>query len=163
MQPLFRKNAVDQISSPEQLNDYVRVPSRGVWLALMSILLLVSSFLVWGMLGRIQTKLGVVAYAQDGAVSCFLTQEAYEAISSGAVSVFIGGREYALDKASIKAVDGGALRARYAGNEALLGALNPAEGTPLYQAETRVPDGPDGMADAQIVIRSVSPLSFAFD
>ena len=37
---IFRKESLDQISSPEQLNDYLRVTNPAVWLVLTAVILL---------------------------------------------------------------------------------------------------------------------------
>ena len=34
---IFRKNSVDRMSSPEQLNDCIRVTNPGVWMILAAI------------------------------------------------------------------------------------------------------------------------------
>lgn len=36
---LFRKNAVDRVTSPDQLNDTIRVVPTGVWLVLFAVVL----------------------------------------------------------------------------------------------------------------------------
>ncbi len=30
--PIFRKKSLDKLSSPEQLNDYIKVTNPGVWI-----------------------------------------------------------------------------------------------------------------------------------
>ena len=37
---LFRKKSLDKVSSPEQLNDYIRVSNPGVWIALTAVIVL---------------------------------------------------------------------------------------------------------------------------
>ncbi len=39
-QNLFREKSIDRISSPEQLNDYLRVTSPAVWVILLAVVLL---------------------------------------------------------------------------------------------------------------------------
>ena len=38
---VFRKKAMDRLSSPEQLNDYIRVTTPSVWLVLAALVLLI--------------------------------------------------------------------------------------------------------------------------
>ena len=35
---LFRKNSLERVSSPEQLNDYVKVSSPGIWIILAAVI-----------------------------------------------------------------------------------------------------------------------------
>lgn len=53
---LFRKEALDRISSPEQLNDYLHVTSPGIWVVLMAVILLMAGVLVWSSVGTLETK-----------------------------------------------------------------------------------------------------------
>ena len=43
----FRKQSVKRITSPEQMNEYLRVSSPKTWIILLSVLLLMIGFLVW--------------------------------------------------------------------------------------------------------------------
>ena len=45
---LFRKKSVDKVSSPEQLNEYIRVANPGVWMVLAAIVILLAGVVVWG-------------------------------------------------------------------------------------------------------------------
>lgn len=53
---IFREKSMDRVSGPESLNDYIRVTSPSVWIALLSLLILLSGFLVWSVFGRIEVK-----------------------------------------------------------------------------------------------------------
>ena len=44
---LFRKNSVEHISSPEQLNDYLRVTSPAIWVVLIAVIILLAGVLIW--------------------------------------------------------------------------------------------------------------------
>ena len=50
---LFRKQAVERVSSPEQLDQLIRVTSPRSWLALLSLVGLLVLALAWGWFGRI--------------------------------------------------------------------------------------------------------------
>ncbi len=54
-QNLFRKNSIDRISSPEQLNDYLRVTNPSVWAVLLAIILLLAGLLVWSSVATIES------------------------------------------------------------------------------------------------------------
>ena len=45
-QQLFRKKSVDKVSSPEQLNEYIRVANPGVWMVLAAIVILLAGVVV---------------------------------------------------------------------------------------------------------------------
>jgi len=50
---LFRKTALDKISSPEQLNEYMKVAGPGVWAILAGLAITFAAFLTWGLTGSI--------------------------------------------------------------------------------------------------------------
>ncbi len=39
---IFRKKSLDRISSPEQLNDYIRVANPGIWMILAAVIILLA-------------------------------------------------------------------------------------------------------------------------
>ena len=53
MSDLFRKKSIDRVSSPEQLNDYIRVTKPSVWLVLIAVVLLLIGMLIWSIFGSV--------------------------------------------------------------------------------------------------------------
>ena len=51
---VFREKSMERVSSPEQLNDYIRVARPSVWLVLTALLLLLVGMLAWSVLGRVE-------------------------------------------------------------------------------------------------------------
>jgi hypothetical protein len=45
---IFRKTSLDGISSPERLNDYIRVSNPSVWIVLAAVAVLLAAAAVWG-------------------------------------------------------------------------------------------------------------------
>lgn len=54
---LFREVSLKKLSSPEQLDELIKVTSTKAWLALIAIGCILISALVWGMFGSIPTKI----------------------------------------------------------------------------------------------------------
>ena len=44
---IFRQKSIDRVSSPEQLNDYIRVTTPTVWLVLLALVILLLGMLAW--------------------------------------------------------------------------------------------------------------------
>ena len=55
---IFRKVALDRLSSPEQLDKLLNVTSARAWLGLVAVALLLGAATVWGYLGSVTTKTG---------------------------------------------------------------------------------------------------------
>lgn len=50
---LFREKNIQKVSSPEELNDYMRVTSPSVWVILISVIIILSGFVFWGITGTV--------------------------------------------------------------------------------------------------------------
>ena len=53
---IFREKSIERISSPEQLDVYLKVPNISLWLILLVLFTVAASFLVWSFAGDIVTK-----------------------------------------------------------------------------------------------------------
>ena len=51
---IFRQKSLDKVSSPEKLDDYIRVTTPSVWIVLIAIVLLLAGAVVWGIFGEIE-------------------------------------------------------------------------------------------------------------
>ncbi len=61
---LFRKSSIERISSPEQLNDYLKITNIRIWCILGALFILLSGFVIWGFSGSIPETVQIngVAY-----------------------------------------------------------------------------------------------------
>ena len=59
---LFRQKNIDKVSSPEKLDDYIRVTTPNVWIVLAAILILLIGAIVWATFGELTIHL------EDGTV-----------------------------------------------------------------------------------------------
>ncbi|MBR1740449.1 MAG: hypothetical protein IJ733_01000 [Lachnospiraceae bacterium] len=50
---IFREKSLKRISSPEQMDDYIRVTSPSVWLILMAMIVLLIGIVVWAVFGTV--------------------------------------------------------------------------------------------------------------
>ena len=50
---IFREKSLDKVSSPEALNDYIRVTTPSVWIVLIGLAVLLVGMLAWSIFGRI--------------------------------------------------------------------------------------------------------------
>ncbi len=53
---IFREKSIDRVTGPESLNDYIRVTSPSVWIALLALVVLLVGLLAWSIFGRIVVK-----------------------------------------------------------------------------------------------------------
>ena len=51
---IFREKSMERVSSPESLNDYIRVTTPSVWIVLIALVLLLLGMLAWSVFGTVQ-------------------------------------------------------------------------------------------------------------
>lgn len=56
MSEIFREKSLERVSSPEQLNDYIRVTTPSVWLVLIAVIFLLIGGLVWSIMGKVTVQ-----------------------------------------------------------------------------------------------------------
>lgn len=153
---IFRKKSVDKMSSPEQLNDYVKVTNPGVWMALAAIVILLVGVCVWGVFGILETKLSVAAVSRDGQTILYVKEDNVASVQEN-MSVYIGDETYKVTSISAQAVTVTEEISEYARHT---GELSIGEWVYVVQIDGSMPDG---VYKAQIVTDSVSPLYFVFN
>ena len=50
---IFRQKSIDKVSSPEKLDDYIRVTTPSVWITLAAIVILLVGTIIWGTFGEL--------------------------------------------------------------------------------------------------------------
>lgn len=82
---IFRKKAIDRISSPEEMDDYLQVTGPSTWIVLIAIIFLILGFIVWGIFGKLDTTMNVAVVSDKDSVECLIPYEELEGIvASGA-------------------------------------------------------------------------------
>jgi hypothetical protein len=130
---LFRKQSMDRISSPEQLQDYMRVTSPGIWMVLSAVIVLLAGLIICSMVGKIETKYEVRAEVQDGKTSVILDADTEYAVKKG-MTLRIGDQDVSIEY--VRTLD---------------------SGETVVSASASLPDG---TYDAEIVTESITPISF---
>lgn len=150
---IFRKSSIDRVSSPEQLNDYIRVSNPGVWMILAAVIALLAGVCVWGIFGRLESKVFSAGMCKNGIFTCYVTEEDAAKIKTG-MTVTVNENDFVVSEISEKPI---AVNADMDSYLIYLGGFS--EGQWLYEI-TADADIPDGAYKAEIVTESVSPMSF---
>ncbi len=81
---LYREKSLERISSPENLNDYLKVTKPAVWIILVSVIVLLAGFMVWAYFAYIGSFVSGKAEVHDGqAVILFADEDRAENIKTG--------------------------------------------------------------------------------
>lgn len=150
---IFRKSSIDRVSSPEQLNDYIRVSNPSVWMMLAAVVVLLAGVCVWGVFGRLESKILSAGTCENGVFICYVTEEDAAKIKPGML-VKVNGNDFAVSEISPRPIAVGADMEPYLMH---LGGFS--EGEWMYEIIADA-DIPDGTYKTEIVTESVSPMSF---
>ena len=150
---LFRKKSIDRVSSPEQLDAYLRVANPGVWLVIIAIAVLLVGVCVWGILGHLDTTVNAVAVCENGAVTLYVKDEDGNGVLSG-MEVRIGE-----DSAAVTAISPMPIKAQTELSDYVCHVGSFGAEDWVYAVQTDA-DLPEGVHSAKIIVESVSPMSF---
>ena len=152
---LFRKKSIDRVSSPEQLNDRIRVTNPGVWLLMIGILLVLTGICVWGIFGRLNTLLSVGAVTEQGQTVCYIKEENRDQVTLGMTVSTETGTTY------VETIALQPIQVDESFPEYLRHVGDLSEGEWVYAVTLQEPLGEDGsILQVNIVIESIAPVRF---
>lgn len=153
---VFRSSSLDRVSSPEQLNDYIRLSKPSVWLVLIATIVILIGVVVWSIFGTLTTTQATVAVSNEGSVVCLVTVENAAKIAVG-MEVRIGD-----NVGDILAISGSPILVseNFDSYVTHLGGFQ--VGQWVYQVQVQLTVA-DGVYPAQIVIEKLSPMSFVLN
>lgn len=150
---IFRKKSIERVNSPDQLNDYIRVASPGVWTVLAAVIILLAGICVWGVFGHLDTVLDAAAVCENGALRLYVPEEKAGEVSAG-MKVKVDGGEYELTSVAASPVRVDNAFDAYAAH---VGGLEQGQWVyPAYAAAAL----PDGVYRAEIITERIAPASF---
>ena len=90
---LFRKDSMDRISSPEQLNDYLHVTNPTVWVVLAAVIILLAGTLVWGFFAHIDSFASGTAKVEGGTMTVLFDDEKAASNVEAGMKIIVGESE----------------------------------------------------------------------
>ena len=89
---LYRETSVKRITSPEQLNDYLKVTKPGVWVVLLAVAALLVGMLVWGFFINVDSFASGTAEVKNGTMTVsFEDAKAAKNVAEGMIIEVEGG------------------------------------------------------------------------
>jgi len=130
---LFRQKSIDRVSSPEQLQDYMRVTNPGVWMVLTAVIVLLAGILIASVTGTLESTMTMTARIENGVATVEARGEAAGTLKEG-------------------------MRLRIRDREAIISGVNWV--TSDTAEATAGVDLPDGNYEAVVVTEVISPIRF---
>ena len=144
---------MDRVSSPEQLQNDVKVANPGLWMVISAIVILLAGVVVWGIIGKIDTTMSTAIVTDSGISVIYIGESDVEKLEIG-MTVRSEGGEYTITDIAKTPVRVDGSFTDYA-----IHASGLTVGEWVYVVSI---DGEhsDGVQKAEIVIESISPISF---
>lgn len=80
---LFRKESLEQIKSPEQFDQYIKVSNPSIWIVIGAILLLIIGGGIWIMSVQIPVSVELIGISTGNDVLCFISNEEMKILTVG--------------------------------------------------------------------------------
>ena len=135
---LFRKKSLDKVKSPENLDDYIQVSNPGVWLLLISVIVLLAGACVWGIFGHIDSTVETSIRAENETVVCYIAKDAISSVQEG-------------------------MTVKFNDFEAVIIEIGQKEDMGYVCVLKSNQTIPDGFYEGKIVTKSTRPLSFVMN
>lgn len=152
---IFRKSSLERITSPEQLNEYIRISKPGIWIILAALLVLTLALFAWGVFGNIPDTINATGEATGGKLVCYLSPEDAEGVQAG-MEVRIGdvsGRIANVSDTPLSYNEAAAL----CENDYTMDALQLSNWNIMLTIDAAVQDG---LHQVTIITENVKPISF---
>ncbi len=72
---LFRDNYTDKLSSPEQLDSYIRIINPQLWILLVVLIIVLINTMVWTFAENHSIRVATVAMAHDGELTVYVREQ----------------------------------------------------------------------------------------
>ncbi len=154
---VFRKKSIESMSSPEQLNDYIRICNPSLWSVLAAVIFLLFGAIVWGVFGHLDTTLHAACVCENGKATVYVKAADMDAVMGKRLSV--NEREYTVEE-SMRAAEPISIGQELSDYARRIGNLTQGEWAYALIFET---DMPNGVYEATIITESVPPISFVFN
>ncbi|MBR0414566.1 MAG: hypothetical protein IJI67_05820 [Clostridia bacterium] len=151
--PILSKQSNDKVTSPEQLNDYIKVSNVGVWLVLLMIFALLVGVFVWACFGSLKEVVDTTGVAQSGTVTCYITDNSKVSVGN---EVKIGELKGTVVSVSETPLSNKEISQKYDEYTAYCLALQDWN----YEVTISCTDCEDGLQGVKIIHNTIKPISY---
>lgn len=153
---IFREKSLKKISSPEDLNEYVKVANPGVWVLLISVIILLLGFIAWGYFGKIDTKVDSFAIIENNKGQTYLKEQYIQDMTKDSF-VIIDDEKY-----NITSISELPMQVKDDVNSTYLHIAGFEVGDWVYTVDFNI-NMPNGTYESKIVTERVKPISLLFE
>lgn len=158
---LYREKSIDRISSPEELDGYIRVVGPSVWLFLGAILVFLVSVILWSVVGTVKVTVTKKGYSDGTNVYCYLEEGEIDAVNSG-MEAYIGKAKGQVESVAEIPMAYQEI-AQFLGSDGLAHALSADVNDWRYAVVVGGAGEKEGICDVTIVIDRMNPIAYLLE
>ena len=151
---IFRQKSVDRVSSPEELDKYLKVTSPTVWVVLIGIILILVGAIAWSTMGRLKTYANVGCAVEKHIAYCYVNEEDGAKVQPGMI-IEIPSEEAEIEIISYD-TEGLNITDSYSYLQHLVGVTS----EDYVRCMAGQTDLEEGYYAGKIAVESISPLTF---
>jgi len=152
---IFRQKSLDRVSSPEQLDKYIKTTTPTVWLLMAAIIVFLCGTIVWATVGKIETSSETGCIVDGGTTTCIISEFNYERLSADTY-LEIEEKQYEVKAGKSP------LEANENTNAFILHASDINEGDWYYEITAKT-NLANGEYKAKVVYEIISPIKFVLN
>ena len=157
MSELFRKKSIERVTSPEQLNDYIRVSNPSGRMILSAMMSLLAGVCEQGDKESLDTKKQASGVCENGKLTCYIKSDDISDVKEDTI-ISVDGKEY-----TVKSVSASPVRLDGEKDSYLIYLGGFSETDWVYVATVDSPDLADGEYSVDVITKRVSPISFVLN
>ena len=151
---VFREKSLKRVSSPEELDHYLKVTNPSFWLFLAAVIALLLGVIVWGATGKIEGYVNAGCVLKDGSYECVISEDDYSRITSSTV-LKIEDEEFSFSAEGMEYVAA-------AEEDAYMIKLGQISSDNVFRFTGKA-DLANGYYAGKVITESISPISFILD
>lgn len=157
---IFRKKSLDRLSSPEQLDDYIRVITPKTWFFMSAVIIFLFGVICFGVLGRIERTIQGVAVVANDEIKMYVNSERINEIDES-MTIVINNQSF-----DIKSIDDKPMRAFDIIDTYSIDIAKFDYNTWVYEISADVKDEVnliDTSYQAYIVVEKINPIKYVLN
>lgn len=155
---VFRDKSIEKVTSPEQLNDYIKVNYLEVWFIIATVIIFLIVIGVWGFTGTINNTVEGEAYSDGKKIYCYMNENQVKNVEEGQKGRVDG---HAIKVESVAELpDNYEDMVKFIGNEKIIRAMEIKGNEWRYLVVLSPGDDIDGVVDISITTDSVAPIDY---
>lgn len=152
---VFREKSLERVSSPEDLNDYIKTTTPSLWVLLGAIIVFLIGAIIWGTYGKLESSHKVGCIVNNGVMTC-LVPEADKVKATDDSYVLIDEKQYPVVITDV-------LEEATLVSDSYLLHYSELEVGDWYYYTASSTDLEDGYYNGKIVYEQISPIKFVIN